>query len=100
MRTTFDAKEKQNISNRNTIEERLLNLEIRMTEMHNLLTRIANKVQYWEEMEEADTQEEDNSMEKNSNTNKETYSLNKPNTKTIPKQNSKEAAGVKNPKTT
>src|SRR3954467_3924087 len=36
------------------LEDRVLNLEIRMTEMQNLLMEIANKVQYWEDMEEAE----------------------------------------------
>lgn len=39
------------------IEDRILNLEIKMTSMHNLLMKIADKVQYWEELEEAEDTE-------------------------------------------
>jgi biopolymer transport protein ExbB/TolQ len=36
------------------MEDRILNLEIKMTTMHNPLMKIANKVQYWEEQEETE----------------------------------------------
>lgn len=40
------------------MEERILNLEIKMTTIHNLLMKVANKVQYWEELEETGETEE------------------------------------------
>jgi hypothetical protein len=53
-----------NPSNKETpMEDRILNLEIKMTTMHNLLMRIANKVQYWEDQEETGTTEEQETMD-------------------------------------
>jgi hypothetical protein len=45
------------------IEDRILDLEIKMTTMHNLLIKIANKIEYWEEMEGTGNPEEEEPMD-------------------------------------
>jgi hypothetical protein len=53
-----------NKTNKETpMEDRILDLEIKMTTMQNLLMKIADKIRYWEEIEETEEAEEQEPMD-------------------------------------